>query len=303
MPERALLLKRPGYEGVQRMDTRPTTLDDRFRIDGDYDWMIAEKARLLELYPNYTHRMTPRAHRGCLELLHDALPILAEMYPDRFTFTDNTLIDRQATRATLALQDDPLPLKTLSLVVQEDITLLSKDGDGIYRLAAGCVCFPSDWSLSSKIGQSVQEIHTRVPELNKRIGGKIDVLMDALTPERPVSRVNLLLGFDPTLSQIPELAQSEAPPRPHITLGTIGEVLWLRNEYETLSKLKNSGDIVFTIRTHQTKLCEISPQVARHLIDMHNAMPENYLRNFRKLSPAEHTILLEYLERLTKRPS
>ena len=298
LPEREILMKRPGYEGVQRMDTRPTTLDDRFRIDADYDWMVGEKARLLATYPSYTHQMTPGARRGSLELLFEALPILAKTYPHRFSYSGGTFCDLQTRVATIVSPDDPTPLKTLSILVQEDITLLHRDTDGIYRLAAGCVCFPSDWSLTSKLGMSVQEIHTKVPELNHKIGKKIDILMDTLKPDRPVSRVNLLLNFNPTLSQIPEAPELIEYPRPCLNLDSIGQRLWLRNEYETLSKLGDSEDIVFTIRTHQTKLCDIPPVVARHLIDMHNGMPEPYLKNFRKLSQEEHALLLQYLDML-----
>src|SRR5690606_21475830 len=56
---------------------------------------------------------------------------------------------------------DP-PLKTASLMVQEDLVLMRKGDDG-WRLAAASLCFPSSWSLAEKFGRPLTAIHEPVP--------------------------------------------------------------------------------------------------------------------------------------------
>jgi hypothetical protein len=289
-------MKHPGYEGVQRMDIIPTTLSDRFRVDRDYDWITTEKQRLLEIYPHLTHRAQPEAYPGSFELLSAGAPILAETYPDRFALANGRLTDKANGKSAALTEEDPHPLMTLARFVQEDIALLRRDSHGTYRLVAGCVCFPSDWSLSQKLGKSVREIHAPIPELNSRIGDKIDSALDRLLPARPLARVNMLINFNPTLSQFPELDSHKSFVRPQLTEQTIGDLLWLRNEYETLSKLPLSDDVVFTIRTHQTQLRDVPPEVAAHLAAMHREMPLAYRSQYRKLSAEEHSMLLEFLD-------
>ena len=225
-PREELLMKRAGYEGVQRMDVRPTTPSDRFRVDADYDWLLEEKRRVMQQFPSYTYQSTQEAIPGARELLAEALPILAQTYPRRFSYDGSAFVDLQSGAVVTMSSDDPTPLKTLAGVVEEDLVQLHKGSSGRYTLTAGCVCFPSHWSLTNKMGMSVQQIHDPVPGLNRNIGDKIDMLLEILTPERPVSRVNLLVNFNPTLSQIPEVESLVTYPKPQITEESVGKVLW-----------------------------------------------------------------------------
>ena len=282
------------------MDVIPTTLSDRFRVDDDYDWITTEKQRLVEMYPCLTYRAQPESYPGSFELLAAGARILAETYPDRFDLIDDAISDKTNGKFAALTATDPHPLMTFARFVQEDITLLHRDSYGTYKLVAGCVCFPSNWSVSQKLGKSVREIHAPIPELNSRIGDKIDTALDRLLPERPLARVNMLININPTLSQFPELGGTTSFVGPKLTDQTIGDVLWLRNEYETLSKLPLSDDIVFTIRTHQTRLRDVPPEVAAHLAAMHREMPLAYLSHYRKLSEGEHKMLIDYLDSRAK---
>jgi len=295
-PAADLARKTPGYEGVQRMDVIPVERDERFRIDGDYTTIMVEKERLIATDRELVYRTTREALPGSREILEEAIHTLCEKHPDIFARENNAIRISKSGR-TIPLDDrDPDPLLTLSLIVQEDITLLHRDVAGVYRLAAGCVCFPSHWSLRDKMGMSVQEIHQPVPELNARIGGKIDTLMDRLSPERPLGRINFLINFNPRLSQFPAV-EALSPHVPlKLTRENIGDILWLRNERETLSKLPKSGDIIFTLKTYQTQLREVPPATAKKLADMHRELPDRYRDEYRKLSPDEHEMLIEYLE-------
>ncbi len=294
-PAADLARKTPGYEGVQRMDLVPVAAEDRFRIDDNYDAIMQEKERLIASTRDYVYQVTPEALVGSRQILSDVISAVCRRYPERFSLSNDSLQIQGRNQELRIDEGISEPLLTLARVIQEDITLLHRDSAGMYRLAAGCVCFPSHWSLRDKMGKTVQEIHAPVPELNARIGGKIDALLERLSPERPMARVNFLINFNPRLSQIPEL-ELLAPYRPaKVTAENIGEVLWLRNEYETLSKLP-CGDIIFTLKTYQTQLKDVAPLTAKKLADMHRDLPEEYRDKYRKLSREEHELLLAYLD-------
>src|SRR5262245_21566890 len=48
---------------------------------------------------------------------------------------------------------------------EPDFLLLQCQADGVVRLVAGCVCFPSSWSLEEKMGHPIEHIHGVVPGL------------------------------------------------------------------------------------------------------------------------------------------
>ena len=111
-----------------------------------------------------------------------------------------------------------------------------------------------------------------------------------------MARINFLINFNPRLSQMPELEAVSPHIPPKLTRENIGDVLWLRNEYETLSKLPTSDDIIFTLKTYQTRLRDVSAETAKKLADMHRELPDRYRDNYRKLNRADHEMLVDYLE-------
>ena len=48
------------------------------------------------------------------------------------------------------------------MLVSEDLLLMRRGASG-WRLAAGSLCFPGNWSLPEKFGRAMHEIHAQVP--------------------------------------------------------------------------------------------------------------------------------------------
>lgn len=148
---------------------------------------------------------------------------------------------------------DP-PLKTASLMVQEDLVLMRRGDDG-WRLAAASLCFPSSWSLAEKFGRSLRDIHIPVPGFgpgtrNDTVIGRI---FDNLAVDRPVERSNWSLQDDPALYH--PLSDRErdtrAAARPaRFDAGDPVAAAFIRVERQTLRRLPGSGDVLFTIRIH-----------------------------------------------------
>ena len=141
------------------------------------------------------------------------------------------------------------PLEAAALLVQEDLCLLRRGGEG-WALVAGVVCFPSMWRLPDKLGLHVTAVHGPVPAYEAELAGRVDRLLDRLRPERPAWRRNWLLHDSPEL-HLPD----PPPPRSGVS---VPEDLWLRSERQALRRLPATGAILFTIRTQQAPLAVLA---------------------------------------------
>ena len=143
------------------------------------------------------------------------------------------------------------PVEAAARLVQEDLCVLVRD-DLAWRLVAGCVCFPSRWSLREKLGATVAEIHRRVPGFDEALARPTATVFDRLRVERPVWRLNWTLLDTPELHVGPG-----ARGRDLVGTADLGDALWFRVERQTLRRLERTGAIVFTIRTTVRPLEEV----------------------------------------------
>ena len=92
------------------------------------------------------------------------------------------------------------------------------------------------------------------PPIAEELAGRVDRLLDRLTPARPVWRRNWFVHDTPEL-HLPE------PPPPH-PAPVAPDDLWLRSERQTLRRLPASGAILFTIRTELAPLSVVAGRPA-----------------------------------------
>lgn len=145
-------------------------------------------------------------------------------------------------------------LEAAALLVQEDLCVLVRRGES-WCLDAGVVCFPSMWSLRSKLGCPIAEVHAPVPSYAEELAERVDRFLDRL--DRPVWRRNWLIHDSPDL-HLPE-------PPPHLAEPSVPDELWLRSERQTLRRLPATGAALFTIRTQQVPLAVIPHELGRRL--------------------------------------
>ncbi|SFK55794.1 Protein of unknown function [Pseudovibrio ascidiaceicola] len=234
--------KRPFTVGLEPLDLREWIEPDEF-LTAHLD----EKERLIADPKRFVFAAeadTEAAQREVADLLAvhllDQFPSIYERH------SDNSLSVKNAgKRVELSFCAEP-PLLAISRVVQEDLVLMRKGDDG-YRLVAASLCFPSSWSLAEKFGGSMSAIHEGVPDFNgHRMGHMVQRIFERLEADKPVWRLNWSLYTDAELH--------------HPISGLRGEVLceadqafeqlYVRVEKQTLRRLPNSGDILFTIRVH-----------------------------------------------------
>ena len=139
----------------------------------------------------------------------------------------------------------------LGRCLEPDFMLLRPDESDTFRLVAGCVCFPSSWSLAEKMGHPLEFIHGVVPELNAQLARPIHMFLAKLPPGEASQRSNWGLSRSPELNQHPSrhLRRLDATVE-------LDEV-WLRVEHQILVRLPQTGGILFGIRLANHPLSEL----------------------------------------------
>ncbi|HZT52481.1 MAG TPA: DUF3445 domain-containing protein [Stellaceae bacterium] len=247
-PEGAPYLPFEGGRFRLAMGLMPLAPRDWFEIDGNLARDLAAKRALLETRRAAVFAALPEAEAPAVELLALAAAHLPQHHPVIF-HRDGELLANAATGERWNVARPPLhPLDLCGRLVQEDFCLLQA-ADGAYRLVGATLCAPSRWRLAEKIGRPLAAIHAPVPGYAERLERPVDRFFAHLRPGRPVWRLNWTIVDHPAAFQ-PERLPATAP----ITAATAGTHLWLRVERQTLRRLTETGAVVFTIRTHITRL-------------------------------------------------
>jgi hypothetical protein len=142
------------------------------------------------------------------------------------------------------------PLARAAMSAQEDLCLMVRR-EGGWHLDGACLCFPSMWSLTEKMGLPAASVHAPVDHYADELAARVDTFFDRLRPESLAWRRNLSLWpccllWVPTPTVDDALWDPPAPPG--------SPRLWLRSERQTLRRLPVSGAILFTIKVQMAPL-------------------------------------------------
>jgi hypothetical protein len=232
-----------GKPDRMHVGARALDLAKWIEINSDYEIDLAQKHDLLTKKHDEVFVSIPLGDAGSrevLELLSEHLPrIFPERWPNEVS-VDSSLH----------------PLEAASLLVQEDLCVMTQVGKD-WILSAASLCFPSRWDVREKIGKNLLGIHGPVPHYAETIGAATQNIFDKLTVERPVWRVNWTVMDSGELHQ-PTAVRS--PDAMEITSANIEDALYFRRERQTLRKLPDSGDILFTIRTYSDTFTQVVKQ-------------------------------------------
>ncbi|GGL63695.1 heme-dependent oxidative N-demethylase family protein [Wenxinia marina] len=207
---------------------------DWFRIDASYAAQLAEKAGIIDAHGAAALDALPGSEAAQDELLDLALGWMARR--DGFDVRGDAVVRPDGVRVAV---ERGAPLLTLSRLVQEDVCLIERR-DGAQVLTAAILGFPSGWTLSEKLGRSMNRIHAPVRAWDQAVSRRAGRIFDNLPPGRILGRANL---HRETCSDL-WMARREAEPKPD-RAGT--EARWERSEWQTLRRLPRTGALVFTI--------------------------------------------------------
>lgn len=222
------------YDGTSQpfaIGLKPLDISEWTERDHTFDFQLAEKRRLYAAVPDQIFVEEPGTRKAQAEVL--------ELLRQHLGYG--------------SAESASAPLVTASLLVQEDLILMRRAAEG-WRLVAGSLCFPSSWTLTEKFGRTLDEIHAPVPGFNAgtRNAELIARMFDRLQTGQSVMRYNWSIQAGDALyhpfSHAARVERVETPlPR---FPGDPAASAFVRVERQTLRKLPQSGDILFTIRIY-----------------------------------------------------
>ncbi len=139
--------------------------------------------------------------------------------------------------------------RDLSLVVQEDFTLMMREASGD-RLVLLSVCFPSGWCPERLLGRSFREVHATVPDFDA-VAAKSAQLIAGIVERGPYVRFVWTLTADSVLDHHPEQS-----PRTSFDGATSG---YLRVERQVTVPFPEYSGSLFLIRTYLYPFAELDP--------------------------------------------
>lgn len=240
----------PGPHRLQ-MGLMALKPDDWIELDETLAATLLAKRRLLACCRADVFAALPDTEAAGAEVLD----MLADHLPRRFP----TQYPRMGTAIAVAATGELIgigapgvhPLETAARLVPEDLCLMRRTETG-YVLAAACVCFPSRWRLSDKIGRSLGAIHAPVPGYADALARPVDRFFEKLVVDRPVWRLNW------TIHARSEPFQPVSPRIERVDPAEFADSVFLRIERQTLRRLPQSGDVLFTIRTYIRPLGDVA---------------------------------------------
>lgn len=158
--------------------------------------------------------------------------------------------------------------------LEPDLVVLAPDEGGRMAVVAGCVCFPSYWRLTDKIGLPLDDVHGPVPGLNGHLGTAIHRYLARM------KRGSCWLRSNWGLAGTAE--RNEHPDRHSRRLETPLDLerIWVRREDQAILSLPASGGVLFGIRVVVRPLMELvqSAEKRRRLSRALRTMPAEMLK-------------------------
>jgi hypothetical protein len=211
---------------------------------------------------------TEEAGSEVAQLLFDHLP---RRFPTRYPRM-GTMFAIAATSELVGMSSPSMhPLDLAGRLVPDDLCLVQEGEDGVPRLVAASLCFPSRWRLGEKLGHPLAEIHGPVPDYDRALARPVDRFFGALADGRIVERWNW------TIHDRPDLFQPQSPRKHAVPPERFADGLFMRNERQTLRRLARSRAILFTIDTRVMPLGEVPPADARNLAAAIRHLPDGEL--------------------------
>lgn len=240
---------------------RPLDLRHWLETDDSYAGDLAQKDRLIEDVPGTVLALEPATHDAQAETLSLVANWLRDALADgRIAAAARAAVEDRLAQSTAS---SGTVLVTAARLVQEDLVLMRR-GEGGWRLAAACLCFPSSWSLREKFSRPIADIHETVPGFGPgtRNAGLIDRIFDRLLVDQPVERFNWSIQDDDALHKPKSKFDREHPSlsasRLRFPDPAAAALARVRVERQTLRRLPASGDILFTIRIHLDPLAALA---------------------------------------------
>lgn len=274
-------------------------------VDQHYYSEIKLKRSLLTDDHSYYFNSLPRTELAQWEVVEKIVTDLVKFDSTNFSLAKsgsnieikNALLKEEITCTVGDERSIPFaPMDWIGRQVQEDLVLLNPLGE----VVAGQLCFPSGWALNEKLGKQFIDVHAPLPSLASPMILAANKLIERLPLGKPVVRNNWGFRLDDQLdlSSKHSLAYREklVTVIPTLSLEEFGKRIFLRVEHQTLTRLPQSGFVLFTIHTYNSSTADECKSVERTqtMLSFLNSTPAEMIQ-YKVMTPIIIK-LISYLE-------
>ena len=246
-----------------QLGLRPFSPSGWITIEADYATVMREKRERLRAYRDQYYCALASSLPAQRELRERVVAHLLQDHPRHFR-RRGAVVASSGDSFECDLGDDSVePLLQLSQLIEEDFMLI-EEVDGKPLISAASNVYSSSGRLVSSVGRAIAWAHEPVPKLTAALGPRIDRIIDSVHAATPGERYNWQvtpLGSVFFPRDNPHAANAAAM---HEALEILraeperaGEILWIRVERQTLSRLPESRAVAFSLHTYSDPLASI----------------------------------------------
>lgn len=139
-------------------------------LEQTYVHRIKQRQELFAKHGKMVLDYLPGSEIACKELMEMCLQFLCARYPQYFILDIRNMVFHNQILGTRSDLRSSHPLHVILNNIPEDFAItLRNPEDGTYYLRAGVICSSIGWSLATKMGLSLREIHAPVPEYKEKM--------------------------------------------------------------------------------------------------------------------------------------
>ncbi len=256
--------------------------DSWILIGPEHAGLMRQKCARLNAHQSFYYGSLPDSLPAQRELRERVTTHLLADHPQSFQ-RNGSVISSLLTDQAIDLADESTePLLQLSYLIEEDFMLLDERG-GATQITAASNAYSTSGRLVASVGHDVAWAHVPVPGLTHKLGGRIDQVLGSIHPHIPCERFNWQLTPMATVffpHDDPHAANAAAM---HSVVDTLrqdparaGELLWIRVERQTLSRLPNTNAVAFSLHTYSDPLSSVQSDLhsVRAILALLNAYSE-----------------------------
>ncbi len=145
-------------------------------LDNTYKELIQTRKDIYSKHGKDIIQALPGSKLACKELTEMVIEFLCARYPQQFERQGGLFTNHILGKSYDVASTDPLSL--LLDNIPEDFAIMLRDPEtGTYKFRAGVICASTGWSLGTKIGMGLPDIHSPVPDYKQRMQLSMDRLV------------------------------------------------------------------------------------------------------------------------------
>ncbi|KAM3417068.1 hypothetical protein BST61_g8645 [Cercospora zeina] len=268
-------------------------------LNSEYADTVKWRVQTFEKHGATVLQTLPGSEVATQELMEMCLQFLCARYPHYFHLDQETMTFHNHILSSQTDLTSTPPMQVLLHHVPEDFAIMLRDPvTGLYTFRSGMIMSSLGWSLGTKIGLQLSEIHKPVPDYKEKMEFSMDRYFSKQPTDKPIQRGSWGLEVDRPLFM--------PPGDPHSLFRGAQNAehsidrMHLRVDWQTLRRLPLSGAIVFNFKGLFTPVTEFRDE--RYIPSLVLKMLKEAKENIMEYKDTWHTehVVIPYLEQCEK---